>query len=255
MALPRFIPILLIRDTVLVKGKKFKDHRYIGDPINAIRIFNDFQVDELVVLDISATAKGESIALELVRTFSGECFMPLAVGGGIKDVEHARDLLRSGAEKVIINSAFFDAPGIVAQLSREFGAQSVVVSIDYARTGFLKKKTNVLTHSGAINTNLSPLDVAKQAEQQGAGEIMLTNIDLEGSYDGYDIDTLQEVSAQVSIPIIINGGAKTAEHLTTAIKHGASASAAGSMFVFHGAREAVLISHPERSTLDQLLAS
>ncbi|NOX51709.1 MAG: imidazole glycerol phosphate synthase subunit HisF [Gammaproteobacteria bacterium] len=249
MALPRIIPILLIQNGVLVKGKNFKKHRYIGDPINAIRIFNDSQVDELIVLDI--TANGNLIDVEQVKTFCGECFMPLAVGGGIRTTEEARGLLRSGAEKVILNSAFFSDPRFIKKLSDEFGSQSIVVSIDYKHTGLFSKRDLVFTNCGKKKTSLAPLEAAKRAEQAGAGEIMITSIDREGSYSGYDLETLISISATVTIPIIVNGGAGITTHLLDAVRNGASAAAAGSMFVFHGPREAVLISYPDTSILDE----
>lgn len=252
MAIPRFIPILLIRDSVLVKGKRFAKHRYIGDPINAIRIFNECQVDELVVLDISAGNGGRCIDEELVSTFCGECFMPLAVGGGIRDIEQARSLLRVGAEKVIVNTAFLEEPETVRRLSDEFGTQSIVVSIDY-RAGMFGRRLQAYAKCGSEKHSLGPVEAALEAESLGAGEIMLTDISREGAYDGYDLDTLQTVCNEVKVPVIINGGAGSVEHLGAAVTNGASAAAAGSMFVFHGPREAVLISYPDREELDALV--
>lgn len=252
MAIPRFIPILLIRDNVLVKGKRFAKHRYIGDPINAIRIFNECQVDELIVVDISAGTRGRCIDQELISTFCGECFMPLAVGGGIRDIEQARSLLRVGAEKVIVNTGFLEEPEIVRRLSDEFGTQSIVVSIDY-RPGMFGKRLQTYAKCGSEKHSLGPVEAALKAEELGAGEIMLTAINREGAYDGYDLDTLKTVCDKVRIPVIINGGAGSVAHLGAAVANGASAAAAGSMFVFHGAREAVLISYPDREKLDALV--
>ena len=245
--------MLLLRDTVLVKGKRFREHRYIGDPINAIRIFNESSVDELIVLDIGATAKGTAISVDEVKTFCGECFMPLGVGGGVTTVAQAKALLRAGAEKVVLNTAAQENPTLISELSAEFGSQSVVVSIDY-RTPMFSGKDVAYIRCGTKKTGAGPVALAQRAEELGAGELMLTAIDREGCYQGYDLETLQVISECIDMPIMASAGAGKVEHLATAIQAGASAASAGSMFVFHGSREAVLISYPDRKELDAAVA-
>lgn len=248
----RVIPCLLLRGQGLVKTIKFKDPKYVGDPLNAIKIFNDKEVDELVLLDITASNEKRSPNFKVIEEVASECFMPLGYGGAVKTLEDAKRILALGVEKIIINSAAFDKPDFVSQLADNIGNQSVVVSIDTKKNLF--GRYEVFTKSGTNNTKQDPVKYAQQMEQLGAGEIMLNSIDRDGLMTGYDIQLISRVTASVGIPVIACGGAGTLEHFSEAVKQGgASALAAGSMFVFQGKHRAVLISYPDRSHLEQYL--
>lgn len=246
---PRVIPILLLRGEGLVKGTKFKDYVYLGDPINAVHIFDEKEVDELIFLDISATLENRIPSLEYIAGIADECYMPFAVGGGIKNLEQIQAILHAGAEKVSINTSAVENPGLITEAAKLCGSQSVVVSID-VRKGW-GNSYQVYTHSGSKKTKLDPVQWAKRAEELGAGEILLTSIDLDGTMNGYDLNLIQSVSKAVTVPVISCGGAGKVEHLVEAMRNGASAVAAGSMFVFHGRRRAVLISYPTEEELEQ----
>lgn len=246
----RVFPILLFRDEGLYKGTGFADHKYVGDVVNAVRIFTSKQIDEIVLLDIGATAQGGSISSDLVRKVSTECLMPLTVGGGISCLETAKNLMGSGAEKITLNSHGLNNPKLVEEIASVFGNQSVVISIDAKR---IQTGWDVLTHCGTRGFGSDPVSLAKQMENAGAGEILLTSIDREGSGSGYDLELISQVSAAVSIPVIANGGAGNLSHLKEGLNAGATALAAGSMFVFHGRRRAVLINFPSKAELEQTL--
>ncbi|MFX1261507.1 MAG: AglZ/HisF2 family acetamidino modification protein [Promethearchaeota archaeon] len=247
----RVIPCLLLRGQGLVKTIKFKNPTYVGDPINAVRIFNDKEVDELVFLDISATLEKRSPKYEMIRDIATECFMPFGYGGGIHDIETAARILKLGSEKVIFNSAATDL-GFLREAADVFGSQSVVVSIDVSRVR--RGKYQVFTHSGTVNTKMNPVEFATSVEAAGAGEIFLNSIDRDGTMEGYDIELLKSVTSAVNIPVVACGGAWKLEHLREAIlKGGASAVSAGSMFVFHGPHRAVLINYPTQEELKQYL--
>lgn len=249
----RVIPTLLLKGSGLVKGKNFSGHRYVGDPLNAVKIFNDKEADELIFLDIEASKEGRTISIDIVTKLSEECLMPFGVGGGIKTVEQARSILAAGAEKVVLNTSFFQNPSLAGEIAACFGIQSVAVSIDYKNSWLSGKKTYFL--AGKKQTKLSPLEAAILAENNGAGEIMLQSIDKEGTLSGYDIETIHEVSSAVSIPVIASGGGHSLEDFRRAISEGgASAVAAGAYFVFHGRKNAVLINYPERKELRGLFA-
>jgi cyclase len=247
----RVIPCLLLKDGGLVKTVRFKNPRYVGDPVNAVRIFNDKEVDELVFLDISATVEGRRPPIAMIADIATECFMPLAYGGGIRSMEDAQELFSLGVEKVIINSAAVDDPQLITRVAERFGSQSVVVSIDARRS--LLGRYEVLTHGGRKGTGLDPFRHAAAMEQRGAGELLLNSIDRDGTMSGYDLDLIGRVSAAVSIPVVACGGAGDVQDLAHAIAHGASGAAAGSMFVFHGRHRAVLISYPDRQQLEAVL--
>jgi cyclase len=248
---PRVIPILLLKNLGLVKSIKFKDHRYIGDPINAVKIFNDKKADELVFLDILASREGRTPNHQLIQKIADESNMPFAYGGGIKSLENIRDALKYGAEKVVINSAAITNTAFVKQAADEFGTSTIVVSVDVKKNFFGKYK--VYTHSGTTKTDMDPLSVCLQLEKAGAGEIILNSIDQDGTMEGYDIDLIKLVTKETSIPIVATGGASSLENFKSAVySGGASAVAAGSMFVFHGSRRAVLISFPTQSELKEL---
>ena len=245
----RVIPSLLLKGQGLVKTVKFKDSKYIGDPINAIKIFNDKEVDELVLLDITATIEKRGPNYKVIEEVASECFMPLGYGGGIHSLEDAKRILALGVEKIIINTVAFEKPDFVSQLADNLGNQSVVVSIDVKKSLF--GKYEVFTRSGSYNTKQNPLTYAHKMELLGAGEILLNSIDRDGLMTGYDIQLISRLTGSVRIPVIACGGAGSLSHLAEAAKQGgASALAAGSMFVFHGKHRAVLISYPERTELE-----
>lgn len=244
----RVIPCLLLRGQGLVKTTKFRDSTYVGDPINAIRIFNDKEVDELILLDIGASREGRGPPLQTIRDFASECFMPVAYGGGIGSLREARDVLALGIEKIVINTAALRRPELIAEIAREVGAQAVVVSIDAKKR--LLGGYEVMGAGGTERTGLRPAEHAKRMVELGAGEIFLNAIDKDGTQSGYDLALVREVADAVSVPVIACGGAGTLAHLSQAVSEGhASAVAAGSMFVFHGRHRAVLISYPSRAEL------
>jgi cyclase len=248
----RVIPCLLLRGAGLVKTTRFKDPRYVGDPINAIKIFNDKEVDELVLLDITASREGREPAFATIEEVASECFMPLAYGGGIRSVEHARRILKLGVEKVVINSAAWTLPQLLPDLAREFGAQAVVASIDVRRK--LLGRYEVMVESGSRSTGEDPVAYARRVEQAGAGEILLNAIDRDGTMQGYDLDLVARVAHAVTIPVIAAGGAASVADFAAATHTaGAAAAAAGAMFVFHGPHRAVLITYPSRAELELAL--
>lgn len=243
MFIPRIIPVLLLKDKGLVKSIRFKDYRYIGDPINAVKIFNDLRADELVFLDILASKEKRLISLDFVRNVGDEANMPFAVGGGIRNIEDIRKIIHAGAEKVAINTFAIENPSFIEEAAREFGSSTIIVSLDVKKKRFGKKQLYIL--SGSKSTGLSPIEFAKHMEERGAGEILLNSIDHDGIMDGYDLELVREVSDAVSIPVVACGGAGGLQHLREGVMKGhASAVAAGSMFVYHGPRKAVLVNYP-----------
>jgi|AGTN01.2.fsa_nt_gi Imidazoleglycerol-phosphate synthase len=243
----------------LVKTIQFKSPTYVGDPINAVRIFNRTEADELVFLDIMASRKKGLFAprgsgrprVDLIGKLSDECFMPLAYGGGVKSVEEVRDLLGAGVEKVVINTHAVEDPLFIKKASDVFGSQSIVVSIDAKRLP--DGHYEVYTHGGAMPAGIDPVAHAKRMESMGAGEIFINSIDRDGTMQGYDLELIRSVSSAVGIPAIACGGAGSLDHFSEAIRVGASAVAAGSFFVFHGRRRAVLINYPTRDEIDHVL--
>jgi cyclase len=249
----RVIPCLLLHEGGLVKTTRFRDPKYVGDPINAIKIFNDKEVDELVLLDIGATRLDRGPSYSVIEDVASECFMPLAYGGGIATVEQARRIMKLGVEKVIFNTSAWSKRDVIRDASREFGAQAVVASIDVRRK--LLGRYEVYVENGARPTGLDPVEYARRLEGDGAGEILLTAIDREGTLKGYDLDLIRKVTAAVSVPVIASGGAGSLDDFRQAVAVGrADAVAAGAMFVFHGPHRAVLITYPPRSALDEALA-
>ena len=250
---PRVIPVLLLKGKGLVKTVHFNKEKaiYIGDPINAVKIFNDRKADELVFLDITATRENRIVSLELMQKVGDEANMPFAVGGGIRSIEHIRDILSAGAEKVVINSYAFENPEFIKQASDTFGSSTIVVSIDVKKR--LLGKEQVYINSGTKATGIDPVDFAILMAKMGAGEIIINSIDKDGTMEGYDLELVRKVSESVNIPVIALGGAGKSEHLRQAIIEGAaSAVAAGSYFVFHGPRRAVLISFPSKLELSTM---
>jgi imidazole glycerol-phosphate synthase subunit HisF len=250
----RVIPVLLIKGDGLVKSVKFKNYRYVGDPINAVKIFNEKEVDELAVLDITASKEGRSPNIKRIAELAGEAFMPLSYGGGITKIEEVQEILYNGIEKVIINKSFHTKPELIKQIAERFGAQSVVASIDIKKNWLGSYK--VYTDNGVESTSHDPVSWARYCESLGAGEIILNAIDKDGTYEGYDIGILQKVCAAVNIPVIACGGAGTVIDFRNAVETGhASAVAAGSMFVFQRPHNAVLISYPSQKELKEKLYS
>lgn len=246
----RVIPCLLLKDKGLVKTIKFKDPKYVGDPINAVRIFNEKEVDELVFLDISASLEGRKPNFKVIGDIAAQTFMPLGYGGGIRDIEDIKTLFSIGVEKVVINSAAIDNPDIIKQASNVAGSQSIVISIDVKKN--LWGKYEVYVHSGQVRTKLNPVEWAKKVESLGAGEIFLNAIDKDGTMSGYDIDLIKQVSSSVNIPVVACGGAGSLNDFLEAVKEGgASAVSAGSFFVFHGKHRAVLITYPSINELEE----
>jgi imidazole glycerol-phosphate synthase subunit HisF len=253
MLITRVIPCLLLRNQGLVKTVKFKDPKYVGDPINAVRIFNDKEVDELLFLDISATNERKRPPLRVIGEIASECFMPLAYGGGIRTLDDIREIFTVGVEKVCINSYAVEDPSFVGKAADIFGSQSIVVSIDVKKS--LLGRYEVFTHGGRSNTKIDPVTHAIEMEQRGAGELFLNSIDRDGTMQGYDIELIRKVASAVRIPVIACGGAGKLSDLTDAWKKGgASAVSAGSMFVFHGKHRAVLISYPGQEELKNAFA-
>ena len=239
----RVIPCLLLRGNGLVKTKKFKDAVYVGDPVNAMRIFSDKEADEIVVLDIDASRLGQEINYELVAEMAGEAFMPMAYGGGIKTIDQVRRLIRSGIEKVVINSAAVDSTAIISQAAEVYGRQAVVGAVDARRS--LLGAYKVVTRSATTEARVPLDDHVRALAAAGAGEILVNSVDRDGMMAGYDLDLIRRVAGLVDVPVVACGGAGTPEHLKAAVDEaGASAVAAGSMFVFHGKRRAVLINYP-----------
>lgn len=247
----RVMPCLLLRNEALVKTIRFKAPTYVGDPINTVRIFNDKEVDELVVLDITATVASREPNLNLLREIASECFMPLTFGGGIRSVATAEAIFSIGAEKVVINSAAAGRPSFVSEVAREFGSQSIIVSIDAKRGWWGNYKT--FTHGGRRSAGRDPVHYARLAEESGAGEILLTSMDRDGTFSGYDVDLIQRVTSAVGIPVIASGGAGKIDDFAVAVTHGASAVAAGSLVVFQGKHRSVLINFPSRAALKGVL--
>lgn len=249
----RFIPTLLLKGSGLYKTVKFKNETYIGDPINAVRIFNDKAVDELILLDIDAHKQGRGPNFELIADIISEAFVPLCYGGGVTSLDHIGRLFKLGIEKVAINSAAVGALELISQASKIYGNQSIVVGIDVKKSLFGKQERYV--KSGSINTKEDPVDVARRAEQAGAGELMIYSIDRDGTMLGYDIALTRRVSQAVQVPVIACGGAGSLADMIQVIEEGLAASAAaGSMFVFQGKHRAVLITYPEESAFEQALA-
>jgi cyclase len=252
MIVTRVIPCLLLRNQGLVKTVKFRDPKYLGDPINVVRIFNDKEVDELVLLDITATPEGREPQFEYIAMLATECFMPLCYGGGVRTVEQVKRLCGLGVEKVAVNSYAVEHPEFVTAAADVVGSSSVIVSIDVKRDFWGRYR--VYTHRGRVATGLNPADHAVEMERRGAGEILLNSIDRDGTMQGYDLDLIRAVAGRVGVPVVACGGAGSVEHLAQAVRDaGAAAAGAGSMFVFTGPHRAVLISYPPPERLRALL--
>jgi cyclase len=251
--IPRVIPVLLLDRGGLVKTFKFRDPTYLGDPINAVRILNEKEVDELIFLDISATRDGQGPDFGLIERIASEAFMPFAYGGGVQTVEHALRLFSLGVEKVVLNTAARRSPQLVSEIAKQAGRSSVVVSVDVKNSFFGKRR--VYDHAGAADGESDPVTFVRSMEAYGAGEVVLSSVDREGTMDGYDTELIGQVARAVGIPVIALGGSGSLLHMSQAVHAGASAVAAGSMFVFHGRRRAVLITYPAAATIRSAFVS
>lgn len=247
----RTIPVLLIHKGGLYKSVQFKSHQYVGDPINAVKIFNDKGADELAIIDIDASRNNRTPDIDKIADIASEAFMPLSYGGGITRLEQAQDLFYNGIEKLIINKSALTKPNLMSNIAERYGSQAIVASIDVKKNFWGKYR--VYADNGSKDTGLDPIEFAIQCEKNGAGEILLNSIDKDGTYKGYDTDILSKIAASVSIPVIACGGAGSTDDFVKAVKDGhASAVAAGSFFVFQRPHNAVLISYPDENFFNKL---
>jgi cyclase len=250
MTLPRIIPLLSILNGKLVKTQQFRNPKYLGDPINAIKIFNEKWVDELILVDIGLSDKRKEPDFQCIKMMASECFIPLAYGGGIHNIFQAEKLFKCGVEKVILNSACYTSLNVVTEISREFGSQSVVVSVDYKKNLFGKRQA--YAQSGQKHISIDIKGWISQIEEAGAGEIMIRDIGRDGMFTGYDMDFIELIAKSTGMPLIACGGARNMQDLMDVINlGGASAAAAGSCFVFkNNNRDSILINYIDRSYLD-----
>lgn len=250
MTQARVIPCLLIRGNGLVKTRKYKDPVYIGDPVNAVRIFSDKEADEIIVLDIDASKKGLEPNYELIGEIAGEAFMPLAYGGGVSNLEQIKRLIRAGVEKVVINTQATESMNTILEAVKIFGSQAIIGAVDVRKKIFCGYA--VVSNSGTVETNLNLQQHLSNLVQAGVGELFINNIDKDGTMDGYDLTLVKAVSKS-SVPVVVCGGAGNLQDMTEAVfEGGASAVAAGSMFVFHGKHRAVLINYPKAAELEAI---
>lgn len=252
MLYPRIIPCLLVHNKGLVKTTKFKDPKYVGDPINAVKIFNEKEVDELIVVDIDASRHGKEPDYKMIENLATECRMPLCYGGGIKTLEQAQHIFSLGVEKIAISSLAIEIPSIVPAIAERVGNQSVVIVLDVKKKTF-GNKYELYTHNGTKSTGIDPVKFALEMQKSGAGEIVINSIDQDGLMKGYDLALIQKIRDVITIPTTVLGGAGSMEDIGNLIKeNGIIGAAAGSFFVFKGKFRAVLISYPtktERQTI------
>ena len=246
----RIIPVLLLKNGGLYKGIGFKNHTYVGDPINTIKLFNDKEVDELVILDIEASKENKSIDFEILEEIVSEAFMPVAYGGGIKSIDDAKRVFSLGIEKIVLNTSAVLNNYLIKELVDIYGSQSILFSLDYKKSMF---GYNTYIKSGSEKIGSDIKELAMKMQDLGIGEIILNSIDNDGKMNGYDLKVLSEISNILTIPVIVAGGAKTIDDFKLAKSSGASACAASSMFVYHGPHRAVLISYPNYSKLREIL--
>jgi cyclase len=253
MLRPRITPCLLVSDGGLVKTVKFKDAKYVGDPINAVKIFNEKEADELIVLDIDASVKGHEPDYAAISHFAMECRMPLCYGGGIKTAEQAKRIIGLGVEKVAVSSAFIDTPELISEMAEEIGSQSVVVVLDVRKRMF-GGEYDVFVANGKKNTKQSAAELARKAEALGAGEIVINAIDSDGVMKGYDLALARHMRQQTNLPMSVLGGAGSLEDMQELIAAcGIVGAAAGSLFVFKGNYRAVLINYPNPAQKDDMI--
>lgn len=249
----RVIPTLLLQDGGLVKTRKFKNPKYVGDPVNAIRIFNEKEVDELVVLDIQASKHGREPNYALINEIAGECFMPLCYGGGVRSVEIAARIFDCGVEKVCLQTAALENPGLITQIAKRFGSQAVVLSVDVKRDWL--RRTRLYAAKSGSTASQAWTDFLRIGVEAGAGEVIVNSVDHDGELDGYDLEVIRQAAGMVEVPVIASGGAGKLDDFKAAIAAGASAVAAGAMFVFHGPHRAVLITYPRYEELENILGA
>lgn len=248
----RVIPCLLLKQGGLVKTVRFRSPAYIGDPINTVRIFNELEVDELAFLDITATVEDRGPDFDMLQQIADECFMPLSYGGGVRDVRTAERILQIGFEKLILNSAPFENPQLITDLARRFGSQAIIVSIDVTKN--LLSGYRVASHSATQVRALRPVAWAREVERLGAGEILLTSVEREGTWQGLDVPLTASVTEAVGIPVIAHGGAGSIQHIGEAVRSGgASAVALGSLVVYQSKGMGVLVNFPDKSSLTRAL--
>lgn len=255
MLRPRIIPCLLVHNNGLVKTVKFGDPKYVGDPINAVRIFNEKEVDELFVVDIDATREGREPNYELIRNLAAECRMPLCYGGGVTSAEQIERIVGLGVEKVAMSAACAKNPTIIQHARMRVGGQSIVAVLDVKQSGILRRYECV-THNATRSTKRSPVEMAKLYEQCGAGEIVVNSVDRDGTLKGYDMDLVSDIRQAISLPLTVLGGAGSHDDVCDLIRqHHIIGAAAGSLFVFKGKYRAVLINYPTRQEKDAMLRS
>lgn len=255
MLRPRIIPCLLVHNKGLVKTVKFKNPKYVGDPINAVRIFNEKEVDEIIVLDIDAVVNNREPDYTLIKNLAAECRMPLCYGGGVGKVEQVEKIISLGVEKVAISSTAINNPKIVSQAAEVVGNQSIVVVLDVKKR-LLGGKYEVWTHNGQKNEKKCPIELAQEMEKLGAGEIVINSIDNDGIMKGYDFNLVSKVRNSINIPLTVLGGAGSLNDITKLInEYGIIGAAAGSLFVFKGVYRAVLINYPNRTEKDELITA
>lgn len=249
MAIPRVIPVLLLRNKGLVKTVKFKDHKYVGDPINAVKIFNEKEVDELTFLDIDASKEGREPPFEYLKEIASECFMPLSYGGAIKTMDQIRSLIQSGIEKVVINTEALNNPQFIKEAADSFGSSTIVGAMDVKKNFW--GHYQVYSHVKKNTLNLDPLKHSEHLQRLGVGEILVNNVDNDGMMSGYDLDLVSKITHNVDVPVIAIGGCGSINDINKVINQAkAAAAAAGSFFVFHGKHRAVLITYPEYKILE-----
>lgn len=255
MLRPRITPCLLVHNGGLVKTVGFKAPKYVGDPINAVKIFNEKEADELVVLDIDVTVNGAEPDYRMITNLAAECRMPLCYGGGIKTPEQAKRIISLGVEKVAISTAAVEHPELIAQIADEIGGQSVVVVLDVKKR-LARKDYDVMTNNARHNTKHSVFELAVEVEKLGAGELVINSIDQDGMMTGYDLALAEKIRQAVNIPITILGGAGSLDDIETLIRScGVIGASAGSLFVFKGVYKAVLINYPSMAQRDELIRS
>ena len=253
MLRPRIIPCLLVQNGGLVKTMKFGNGKYVGDPINAVRIFNEKEVDELMVVCIDATTHDHEPNYSLIKNLAAECRMPLCYGGGVKTVEQIQKIISLGVEKVAMSSAAVSTPELISDAAARVGSQSVVIVMDVKEVGGNGRRYEIFTHNGTKPTGLNPVDFAKRSEALGAGEVVVNSIDQDGVMKGYDLNLITQIRESISLPMTALGGAGSLKDIGTLInKHGIIGAAAGSLFVFKGKFRAVLINYPSRDEKDAL---
>jgi imidazole glycerol-phosphate synthase subunit HisF len=253
MALPRVIPVLLLRNQGLVKTVQFKNHKYVGDPINAVKIFNEKEVDELCFLDIDASKENREPPFEYLKEIASECFMPLSYGGAVASIAQIKQLIQSGIEKIIINTQAIAKPEFVRQATDTFGSSTIVGAMDVKRN--LWGKAHVYSHAQRKNLPIDAIQHAKHLQALGVGEIFVNNVDADGQMKGYDIDLISSITKAVDVPVIACGGCGSLADIDAVVNQGkARAAAAGSFFVFQGKHKAVLISYPPYKTLQSVFS-